>query len=206
MLIVLTIVVFQIEYMIRKIIYFPDYYTYNVFSILLEDYCKMKNCMQFRSGDRAVTPVVSTILIVAIVLVFGTTVSAVALGLAADIRSPAPQAHFDFELDESAGDVTVTKAAGDTIDGDQLKFSGAAKTKTTYGGISEWAGKDVQAGNSATVSVTGGETLYLIWQSSNGDTEAILTQYDVPNDIGGQVVRGGGRRCVSPDNPRCSRR
>lgn len=144
----------------------------------------MGNIRQFFADQRAVTPVIGTIIIVAIAVVLGAVVSAYALGVTADVGSPAPQASFDFKPDYTSGNITVTKTSGDTINGDQLKFSGAALEKTTDGSITEWAGKDIRAGASATVNVVSGESLTLIWQSPEGGKTAMLAEYDVPNDVG----------------------
>lgn len=136
-----------------------------------------------RCDDRAVTPVVSTILLVAIVVVLATVIAGAGLGVASAIASPAPQTSFEFTTDDATGDVVVMTVAGDTVSGDQLRFSGAALEKTTHGSITEWAGKDVRAGSSAVVNVNPSETLRLIWQSPTGRTEAVLAEYDVPSDV-----------------------
>jgi FlaG/FlaF family flagellin (archaellin) len=121
---------------------------------------------------------------VAIVVVLGAVISVTALGMANDIPSPAPQVSFDYSADYTNGDVIITKTGGGTLNGDQLRFSGAALEKTSYGGITEWAGKDVKSGDPAAVHVARGETLKLIWQSPNGGNTAIIAEYDVPNDLG----------------------
>lgn len=144
----------------------------------------MSDDRQSVTEERAVTPVVSAILLVAIVVILGAAISVTALGTASDIPSPAPQASFDYSADYTNGDVIVTKTAGGTLNGGQLKFSGAALEKTTYGDITEWAGKDVKSGDSAAVHVSRGETLKLIWQSPNGGNAAIIAEYEVPNDLG----------------------
>jgi len=104
--------------------------------------------------------------------------------MGSDILSPTPQVSFDYSADYTNGDVIVTQTAGGSLNGDQLRFSGAALEKTTYGDITEWAGKDVKSGDSAAVHVARGETLKLIWQSPNRGNTAIIAEYDVPNDLG----------------------
>lgn len=135
------------------------------------------------TDDRAVTPVVGTILLVAIVVILATVIAGAGLGVASAITSPAPQVSFEFTPDDATGDLIVTHVGGDTVSGDRLKFSGAALEKATYGSITEWAGKDVQSGRSAAVNVNPSESLRLIWQSPNGRTEVILAEYDVPSDV-----------------------
>jgi FlaG/FlaF family flagellin (archaellin) len=147
---------------------------------------------------------------VAIVVVLATVISAVALGVTSGTTSPVPQVSFEFNADYTTGDIIVTKRAGNTFNGDYVKFSGAALEKTTYGSITEWTGKGVRAGDSAAVDVKPGETLRLIWQSPNGRTEAILAKYEVPNDVGptasiGSVNAGLGQTSAKINNIRFSR-
>lgn len=144
----------------------------------------MNDNRPFFTEERAVTPVIGIILIVAIAVILGAVVSAYALGTISDVGSPAPQTSFDFNPDYTTGDIVVTKRGGDTVTGDQLKFSGAALEKTTYGNITEWTGRGVQAGDSTTVDVVPSETLELIWRSPDGGRTAVIAEYDVPSDVG----------------------
>lgn len=134
--------------------------------------------------QRAVTPVVSNILVVAIVVILAAVVSVFALGIAEDVRNGAPQASFEFTVDDTTGDVIVTQTGGETLDGDQLRFAGAALGKTTYGSITGWAGGDVETGVPATVAVRGGETLRIVWRSAERDQTATIAAYDVPTGVG----------------------
>lgn len=85
----------------------------------------------FVTDERAVTPVVSTILMVAIVVVLGAIISVTILGIASDTPSPAPQASFSAEQDTTRikatgsfeGDfyvLEITHTNGDNIPKDQL--------------------------------------------------------------------------------------
>ena len=93
----------------------------------------MSDNRQLLTEERAVTPVIGIILVVAIAVVLGAVVSTYALGTVNDVGSPAPQASFDFTVDDATGDIVVSKSGGDTLDGDQLKFSGSALEKMPTG-------------------------------------------------------------------------
>lgn len=134
------------------------------------------------SEDAAVSPVISVILMVAIVVILGAVVSVFALSLGESATAPAPNADFEFETLED-GDVRITHASGDALEGSQLRFAGAALEKTTFGSLNEWNGNTVTASDSATVNVKGGHTLRLIWQSSERDEATTLAEYDVPNRV-----------------------
>ena len=133
-------------------------------------------------ADDAVSSVISVVLMVGVVVILGAVVSVFALGIGESVDSTAPSATFEFQVLDN-GDVQVTHASGDTLDGGQLRFAGAALEKTSFGGISEWSGK-VKASDSATVNVKAGETLRLIWRSSEGDETATVAEYEVPDDAG----------------------
>lgn len=118
---------------------------------------------------------------VAITVILAAVISVFVLSVGESVQNPAPGADFNFEYDEVNGSVNVVHASGDSINGDQLRFSGAALEKTSYGSITEWAGGEVIAGDSATVNVEGGETLEITWQNEDGTTSATLATYEVPD-------------------------
>jgi flagellin-like protein len=131
--------------------------------------------------DRAQSELTGNLLMVAVTIVAGTTVAVFALGVF-DGGETAPQSDFDFEFQPDTTEVRVSLTQGDSIEGDQLRFSGAAVEKTSFGGITEWSGSELSAGASATVAVTPGETLRVVWQSDDGESTAILATYDVPDE------------------------
>lgn len=161
-----------------------------------------------RMRERAVSPVISVILMVAVTVILASVVSVFGLGLGEGLSNPAPSANFGYEVLDN-GDIQVTHESGTTLNGDQLRFAGAALEKTSFGGISEWSG-NVESGDSATVDVRGGETLQLIWQSPNGDSTATLAEYDVPDDVGptasiGSITANDGEMKITVNNIQFSR-
>jgi flagellin-like protein len=130
--------------------------------------------------NRAQSELTGTLLMVAVTIVAGATVAVFGLGVF-DGGETAPQSDFDFEFQPDTTEVRVSFTQGDSIEGDQLRFSGAALEKTSFGGVTEWSGSELSAGASATVAVTPGETLRVVWQSDDGESTAILATYDVPD-------------------------
>ena len=90
-----------------------------------------------RSAEDAVSPVISAILMVAITVILAAVVSVFALGLVESVDSTGPTASFEFEVLDT-GDIAVTHASGNTLNGDQLRFAGAALEQTSIGSITEW--------------------------------------------------------------------
>ena len=82
--------------------------------------------------DRGVSPVISVILMVAIVVILAAVTTVSVFGLTENISSTAPQAHFEFEFDSQfvtdytygyryiTQVVTVTHVAGDEIESGNL--------------------------------------------------------------------------------------
>jgi flagellin-like protein len=77
--------------------------------------------------DRAVTPVISTILMVAIVIILATVISTFALGLAENLTDPAPtvgQTSGEFEpgSDSDQQIVRITHVAGDSVNIENIEI------------------------------------------------------------------------------------
>ena len=136
---------------------------------------------QFCGDQRSVSSVISVILLVAVTVILASVVSVFALDIAEETQKTAPSGSFDFNYISESGNIEVTYANGDEIDGNQLRFAGAALEKNSYGGISEWAGGPVVAGDTATVNAVAGEELRVTWQNDQGTDSAVLGTYDVPD-------------------------
>jgi flagellin-like protein len=140
----------------------------------------------FDRDARSVSPVISVILMVAITVILAAVIATFVLGIGESTSTEAPSTAFEFEYDEDTGDVTVTHAEGEVINGDQLRFAGAALEKTSFGDI--WSG-DVTSGATADVNVEAGKTLQVVWRNEEKTNTAILGEYDVPSSAsaGGSI-------------------
>lgn len=127
--------------------------------------------------DRAVSPVIGVILMVAITAILAAVIGTFVLGLGDSLQNKSPSASFSFSY--SGDDVTVTHNGGDSIDGDRL-------TVATTG---DWTDEPVfenrvSAGTSATGTNDGnwdGETLRVVWQSADGGSSSTLSQSTAPS-------------------------
>ena len=112
----------------------------------------LKSIFSKSDGERAVSPVIGVILMVAITVILAAVIGAFVIGIGEDQEvQPTASFNVDFETDK----VTVTHSTGDTIDSpDQLGI-------VIEGDSEEWIGHDgnddgdeigaVSAGNTATV-------------------------------------------------------
>ena len=148
-------------------------------------------------ADRAVSPVIGVVLMVALTIVLAGTVHAFVFGIADDNLHDQPMAGFSFETDatECKGDgLSVTHVSGDTIPADQLYLRSDALSKATGdtpsgswtapGGYTTSGLEDgaVSAGSSATLCVGEGgledETVQVVWRSESGERSAVLAEWD----------------------------
>ncbi|SDF39707.1 flagellin N-terminal-like domain-containing protein [Halorubrum xinjiangense] len=82
----------------------------------------MKPRNQPNSDDRAVSPVIGVILMVAITVILAAVIGTFVLGLGDQLGDTAPQASFTIESN-STSEITVTKTGGQPIEGSNLVVS-----------------------------------------------------------------------------------
>ncbi|WP_199719592.1 type IV pilin [Halorubrum sp. Atlit-26R] len=82
----------------------------------------MKPSTQSNADDRAVSPVIGVILMVAITVILAAVIGTFVLGLGDQLGDTAPQASFDIES-SNASSVNITKTGGQAIPVDDLVIS-----------------------------------------------------------------------------------
>lgn len=130
-----------------------------------------------RSDERAVSPVIGVIMMVAVTVILAAVVSMLVLGMGSDVDTN-PQASFSFEYD-GVDTVTITHDGGDTLDATKVSvlIDGAEATGS-------WSDTELSAGDTytndvAASPVASGNVIKVVWTGSNGDT-AVLATYTVP--------------------------
>jgi len=146
---------------------------------------KKSQRMQFKelfTDDRAVSPVIGVILMVAITVILAAVIGTFVLGLGDQVQQTTPQASFSFDgLDDAGTDVTVTHEGGDAINADRLSIN-AGGSEAVAAPAFESNGSDVTAGSSQTVSngnISSDDTIRVIWTSDDGSNSAILGRGEV---------------------------
>ena len=114
----------------------------------------MKPSNLFKSDDRAVSPVIGVILMVAITVILAAVIGTFVLGLGDQIGDTAPQASFDVESADSSS-VNITKTGGQPIETDDLTLSIAGERygNSTFSTSGTW-----QTGETKTINQGTGET------------------------------------------------
>jgi flagellin-like protein len=151
----------------------------------------------FEGGDdRAVSPVIGVILMVAITVILAAVIGTFVLGLGENVQSTNPSASFAFDYNSgaspsagtelyqsgsaesasSAGDLTITHESGDSIpdSGNRLDVV------DDDGGSIEPFSSEVSAGTSVTVAIGNDDTIRIVWTSQSGDNSATLGQFSAP--------------------------
>ncbi|MCL9817023.1 type IV pilin [Natronocalculus amylovorans] len=147
---------------------------------------KLKNLF---TNDRAVSPVIGVILMVAITVILAAVIGTFVIGLGDDIGSTTPSASVDaspgdglddFEADETL--VTFTHRSGDSISADNLDVVGSFNTSNidVEKDISQGtfnAGRTLDANaTEASDELEAGDTVSLIFD--DGDRSTTLKTYE----------------------------
>jgi flagellin-like protein len=133
--------------------------------------------------DRAVSPVIGVILMVAITVILAAVIGTFVLGLGDDLQDTQPTASFDFEFDSGAN-VTITHSGGDTIDG----TTDTVTVNATGGGgatLDEAWSASLSAGTSKEFTANSDwneETVSVNWQASGGGSSATLGSSTAPDN------------------------
>ncbi|WP_435097211.1 type IV pilin [Halarchaeum sp. P4] len=97
------------------------------------------------SDERAVSPVVGTILMVAITVILAAVIGAAVFGIVGDIGQTAPQATFEWDYNNSTSDtLTVMHAGGESIKREQLAFNTTGATVQVPGENGEYGDSNDQ--------------------------------------------------------------
>jgi flagellin-like protein len=148
--------------------------------------------------ERAVSPVIGVILMVAITVILAAVIGTFVLGLGDQIQATTPQASFGFDTADGQTNVTITHQSGDTIQAADLNISsgqnfGEAGTGVYDNNTLSWSdfpsvtSDEVSAGSSVTIQAGtsgedfAGDTVRVIFNSPDSDTSSTLGKFEVPN-------------------------
>jgi flagellin-like protein len=135
--------------------------------------------------DRAVSPVIGVILMVAITVILAAVIGTFVLGLGDQVSESAPQASFSFDFTDSGdgfngdpGDtVTLTHEGGETLEASNIDVEGDNSTTALSGSFSG----AVSAGSSAELTgVDTGEVVRVIWTNPAGGGTNTIARATAP--------------------------
>ncbi len=146
---------------------------------------------QIFDDDRAVSPVIGVILMVAITVILAAVIGTFVLGLGDQVQSTTPQASFGFETNNDTS-ISVTHETGDTIKAGDLSIAGAVSADFTDSGTGLSADDDVTAGTTVYVgdsdngghigssgfSYSDGDVIRVIYNNPDSDSSSTLGKFE----------------------------
>jgi flagellin-like protein len=139
----------------------------------------LKHLLTTDDENRAVSPVIGVILMVAITVILAAVIGTFVLGLGDQVQQTSPNAQWDWEGTNTDG-VTVTHEGGDSIPEARLKVAGADGAGPYCNADSDWSSDPVEAGDSCGTFTPGEGEARLIWTAEGGGQSSTLSSYDVP--------------------------
>lgn len=161
------------------------------------------NLKELFNDDRAVSPVIGVILMVAITVILAAVIGTFVLGLGDKVSTTTPSTSFQFDYnnapDGQNDTLEISHAGGTTIQASQLNatVTGAtanASGSTAYTGNLFGSSGDVNAGDVATLDGSSfsnidantwfeldAATVRVVWTAASGDSSATLGKWSGPN-------------------------
>jgi flagellin-like protein len=150
---------------------------------------------QLFDDDDAVSPVIGVILMVAITVILAAVIATFVLGLGDQVSNTAPQATFSFDYEAGAGNgdgdgsLTIVHDGGDSITASELFLRGSSagsdyagswdSVNSSNSGLAQ--ASEVRAGNGLNIQVASGDTVRIVYQSSDGGNSATLGRWTGPD-------------------------
>jgi len=125
--------------------------------------------------DRAVSPVIGVILMVAITVILAAVIGAFVLGLGDSVSETAPSAQIDFDYDTDANSITLTHDGGDSFQDSNVEFIGNDTSEDLLDGwgdpVSAGDSKEIESGDLGTTQT--GDTVRVVWEGDGGSSSTI---------------------------------
>jgi flagellin-like protein len=136
------------------------------------------NFKELLTEDRAVSPVIGVILMVAITVILAAVIGTFVLGLGDQVSESAPQASFSFDFNMSANEVTITHEGGETLETSNIGIDGDDGAPN---GANNFSGDTISSGNSSTYgNINNGETIRVIWTNPAGGSTNTIARATAP--------------------------
>jgi flagellin-like protein len=134
--------------------------------------------------DRAVSPVIGVILMVAITVILAAVIGTFVLGLGDQVQETSPNAQWNWDADSANDELDLTHEGGDSVDPSLVIVSVDTGSigGSTCDGSSSWVDSpdEITAGDTCQVE-TGGTlegTYRLTWEAEGGGSSSTLSTYE----------------------------
>ncbi|WP_042662452.1 type IV pilin [Haloferax sp. ATB1] len=130
--------------------------------------------------DRAVSPVIGVILMVAITVILAAVIGTFVLGLGDQVSETAPQASFSFDYNSTSGDLVITHDSGESITSANVEIVDPSGSATDWDDAANNGDGKITAGESDTITLSSpssGDTVRVVWTSESGSTSSTLQKW-----------------------------
>ena len=147
---------------------------------------ELKHLLTADDENRAVSPVIGVILMVAITVILAAVIGTFVLGLGDQVQQTSPNAQWDWEEDSANNNLTITHEGGDPVEVTTLSTTGVIEangTELRNAGVTEvksgFGVDELSAGDSATLNTSSASsgTVRLVWESEGQSNT--LTTYEL---------------------------
>lgn len=128
----------------------------------------------YADDDRAVSPVIGVILMVAITVILAAVIATFVLGLGESVSDTAPQASFDFTPSDDA----IVMTGGDEIESGNLDIKIGSSSNELDSGTTVTAGTDLMQISGAPASYGASDTVRVVWTNPDGGNTAVIGSYN----------------------------
>jgi len=145
---------------------------------------EFKKLLTADESERAVSPVIGVILMVAITVILAAVIGTFVLGLGDQVQQTSPNAQWDWEGTASSG-VDITHTSGDSVTAANVEVSDSTTGGPYCGDGSQWGSgvSEITAGTTCNIgsgNLAEDDELRLIWTAEGGGSSSTLTSYTVP--------------------------
>ena len=143
---------------------------------------ELKHLLTADEENRAVSPVIGVILMVAITVILAAVIGTFVLGLGDQVQQTSPNAQWNWEINNN-DNLNVTHEGGDSVTATNLEATGPAAPNgacSVSGGAQNWTDSDVSAGDTCEVTSSApspDDEYRLIWTAEGGGSSSTLTSY-----------------------------
>ncbi|MUV87009.1 type IV pilin [Natronomonas sp. CBA1123] len=139
---------------------------------------EFKKLLAADDSERAVSPVIGVILMVAITVILAAVIGTFVLGLGDQVQQTSPNAQWNWDESSTSPQLQLTHEGGDTVTPSNLETTGSSANSCNTG--TAWGGSDVTAGNTCDVvaGTSPSGTYRLIWTAEGGGSSSTLSTYE----------------------------
>lgn len=133
------------------------------------------------ADDRAISPVVGVALLIGITVILAAVIGGVVLGIGVG-PTEAPSAQLNAQLDSSSSTYLIEHNGGEPLEQDEVIVRVAGTDENLNGDFTAGNTLNMSDGtgfDSTPTTPSSGDTVTIIWQDPEGDSETVISEFEV---------------------------